>query len=260
MKHVISALCISAYILASLLSQTFAAEWEYYSLSNNSNPLFYDTSSMLKNGHIVKVYQKEFYSTNVLYWLRQRLGEKYIDLQEAVSHIAIDCSKAEYNLVAFTHYTSKGEVIKSQNYEGKMDWKTVDDSPDMRILYEICCFHEWHSIAASEAHDYFLNIGTVQVNNSNANVTFWMKEVDRKTGKETEKEKVTIVCEKDKYTLRHLIKYDPDGSVKEVLTDNDLRRWIRIKSNTIIEGIHDVLCDEKYVRQNVKDYLKSVSK
>jgi len=255
MKYMILALCFS---LSALLSPIFAADWEYYSLKKENNPLFYDKSSIVRSANIVRVHQKELYSTNVLFWLRQRVGEKYDDLRGKILVMEIDCSKAEYNLISFIHYNSEDKMIETRNYKGRMDWKAVKDYPDINLLHDLCCFDEWKAIVASETHDYLLNIGTVQVNNSNANVTFWMKEVDKKTGQEKEKEKVTIVCETDQYTLRHLMKYNPDGSVKEVITDNHLRRWKPITPNAIIDGFHEILCDDKYVRQNVKDYLKTV--
>lgn len=260
MKKITMVFFLLGAVMFIVSSQALAVDWEYYSLNKDNNPLFYDKSRVLKSGHIVRVHQKESYSTNILYWLRQRMGEKYGNLKEAISLLEIDCAKAEYTLISFTHYDSDGKVIDTRSYERRPDWKAVEDSLDISILRDLCCFYEWKTVTASEIHDYFINRETIQVNNSNANITFWMKEVDKKTGKETEKEKVTIVCEKDKYTLRHLMKYNPDGSVKEVLTENHLRRWIPIAPKTIIDGFHDILCDDKYVRQNVKDYLKTVLK
>lgn len=241
-------------------AQAGAVEWEYYTVNKAGDHLFFDTHRIAISDNIVKVTQKEVYTADDLYWLRKRLGRKYENLRETVNQININCSAAEYGITRVTKYDSDGKVIDIFSYEERFAWRPAIDSPEIYILYDLVCFPEWIYMTSSDGHDYFLNRGALRVNNSNANVTFWMKEVDKKTGKETEKEKVTIVCEKDKYTLRHLMKYNPDGSVKEVLTDSHLKRWIPIKPKSIIEGFHDILCDGKYVRQNVKDYLKTVLK
>jgi len=251
---------ICLWMLFGVVIQAGAAEWEYYTTSKDGNSLHFDKSSTSVSDNIVRVSQKEIYTSNNLFWRNQRLGKKYIDSKETVNQIEIDCAKADYRVKIVTEYDSDGKTIDIVSHEQRFPWKPAVDSPEIYILYDLICFPEWKYITSSENCDYFINKGALRVNNSNSNVTFWMKEVDKKTGKESEREKITMVCEKDKYTLRHLMKYNPDGSVKEVLTDGHLRRWIPIAPKTIIDGFQDILCDDKYVRQNVKDYLQSVSR
>jgi hypothetical protein len=253
-------LYVSGLLSLVVFSQAAANDWEHYSFNADNDALLYDKGNIVIKDYIATVYQKELYDLNTLFWLVQRKGKKFDDLRSAVNLLTINCTTSHFKLTSTTFYDSEGKILEIRDYGERNEWKEVSDSQDIRILHDLCCFNDWKSIAASETHDYFLNIGTIQVNNSNANVTFWMKEVDKKTAKETEREKITMVCEKDKYTLRHLMKYNPDGSVKEVLTDSHLRKWIPITPKSIIDGFHTLLCDEKYVRQNVKEYVQSVSK
>jgi hypothetical protein len=237
-----------------------AMEWEYYALTKEGNSLFFDKNSVSISDNVVKVNQKEMYTPENLFWRNQRLGTRYLESKETVNQIEINCSNIEYRVTMVTEYDSDGKVIEMVSHEKRSSWKPAVDSPDIFILYDLVCFPEWKYVISSENSDYFVNKGALRVNNSNVNITFWMKEVDKKTGKETEKEKVTMVCEKDKYTLRHLMRYSPDGSVKEVLADDHLRKWIPITPKSIIDGFQTLLCDGKYVRQNVKEYVQSVSR
>lgn len=253
-------LLIFLWMFLGIATQVGAAEWEYYTINKDGNSLFFDKSSISLPDNVIRVNQKEVYTTDNLFWRKKRLGKKFIDSKETITQIEVNCSNADYRVRMVTEYDSDGKTIDIFSYEKRFSWKPAVDYPEVYILYDLVCFSEWIYVTSSVDYDYFINKGALRVNNSNVNISFWMKEVDKKTGKETEKEKVTIVCEKDKYTLRHLMKYNPDGSVKEVLTDRQLKRWIPIKPKTIIDGFHEILCDDKYVRQNVKDYLKTVLK
>ena len=237
---------------------TEGAVWEYYDLSQDGEPLFYDKQNIKYSKNIVTVYQKETYNANNLFWKKKRLGTKYDELRYTVKLLTIDCSRGDIYLKQLIQYDSNGNAISTDDYSERTS--KLPQSQDTSLLYGLFCNPEWVQVTTHSDFDIFVNAGVIHVSNSNANVTFWMKAIHTKTKQEVEKELITIICEKNLYVLRYLMKYASDGSVSDVYTEGRFSQWEPISNNTIMSGLKNIVCDNNLPRQDLKDYLRSLSK
>lgn len=233
------------------------ADWQYYGLDKDGDSLFYDKENVTHSNDIVKIYQKETYLADNLFWIKQRLGDKYSDLKEVVNLIEIDCSAKRSKIRTVTYYNTKENVIESRDQAGT-DWILMPQKSELHMLYELCCPAEWAYVTSSKDDDYFLNISKMTVNHSD--VTFWMKGINRKTSQEAEKDKFTIKCKSGTYALRHHIKYQSDGSASKVTSYDRYIEWSRISPDTIIGFFQKLLCTDGLARKDIKDQLHNISK
>ena len=230
-----------------------SADWQYFSTDKNGNSLFYDIQNIVCTENVVKVYQKENHREEFLERLRNRLGDGYDDLSEIVNLIEIDCSHEQSRISSVSYYSSNGKELKNIKSRAG-DWKPIPQESGLHILYELCCPADWEYIISSDKDKYFLNTG--RIGSNDLSVTFWMKAINKKTEKETEKTKFTIRCKNGTYAVRYQMKFKPDGSAPAVHSEGNFIAWDKIPSDTIIDTFQKLLCVEGVPRKDVKVYIK----
>jgi len=232
-----------------------AADWIYLTTDMKGAQLFYDRGTIAFSDDTVRVHQKEVYSEQHLMRIRERLGGIYEDLTETVNLIEINCRDYQSRVESVLQYNSEGAVITSRKNGGK-EWKAIPRKSAVNLLYELCCPADWVYVTSSEDEEYFLNTERITVNAST--VTFWMKGINKNTGRDTEKDRITIQCRQNIYALYHHIRYEPDGQVAQVSSHRKHLELKNISRNTIIHAFQKIVCADSEPRREVKEYLRRV--
>jgi hypothetical protein len=251
-KSVLIMTMIPILLLFAALSAN-GADWQYFGSDKNGNSLFYDIKNIAYSDNVIKVYQKENHREEFLARLRNRLGDDYDDLTEIVNLIEIDCPHEQSRIRSVSYYSSSGKELKNIKSRGG-DWQDIPQESPIHMLYELSCPANWEYFISSNDDKYFLNTGRMILND--LTVTFWMKAINKKTEKETEKTKFTIKCKNGNYAVRYQMKYKPDGSAPAVYSEGNFVGWDKIPSDTIIDSFQKLLCVEGAPRKDVGGYLK----
>jgi len=136
------AIIVNLSFFLLLTSSVQGADWEYYSLDQDVNFLYYDKNAMHETGGVVQVWQRKVYHSDNLFRIRQILGENYYKLIEKLTLYEIHCPTKRIQERAFVYYDNNGKVIDSRHYEFVRDWKKILPNTDMARLYWICCGKE----------------------------------------------------------------------------------------------------------------------
>lgn len=230
-----------------------AADWIYLTTDEKEAQLFYDRETLACSDDIVRVQQKEIYGEKHLMRIRDRLGSIYEDLTETVNLIEINCRDQQSRVESVAQYNSAGALISTHKNQGR-EWKAIPRNSAVNLLYELCCPSDWVYVSSSEDEEYFLNTERITMNASA--VTFWMKGINKKTGRETERDRIIIQCRHNIYALHHHISYEPDGKVAQVSTHRNHRELKKISRSTIIYAFQEIVCADKEPRREVKEYLR----
>jgi hypothetical protein len=142
-KNVQITFCMVILFLFMVASQAGAAEWILYEQSP-SGALYYDMSSIDKNGNIVRVWTEEIYNQdgkNNAYSILKSLGNP-INNPDVLSHQLVlrefDCASGKMQSTILTVYTQSGASVFSQQ-KSFDEWKDIPPDSASKTLKNIIC-------------------------------------------------------------------------------------------------------------------------
>ena len=142
-KNVQITFCLLILFLFMVAGQAWAAEWILYEQSP-SGALYYDMSSINKNGNIVRVWTKEIYNQDGkknAYSILKSLGNPLTN-PDALSHQLvlreIDCGNGKMQSTLLTVYTESGASVFSQQ-KSFDEWKDIPPDSASKTLKNIIC-------------------------------------------------------------------------------------------------------------------------
>lgn len=86
------------------------------------------------------------------------------------------------------------------------------------------------------------------------NITFWVMNMNIKTGEVKSIKECTINCEDEIIAVREVLRHGFFGNLERTSFKYDLE-WYEIPPNSATESIEKIVCSSGRPRENLRDYL-----
>lgn len=112
---------------------------------------------------------------------------------------------------------------------------------------------DWNFVAATTKNYYFIDSDSIIT--YRAQITFWTIKMDIETAKVNAKKKSTIDCHFETAHILDDIRYDADGHVIKIMSNDDTN-WYDVRKGSATKAIANLLCEYGVPRIDIKKHLK----
>ncbi|MDQ7786498.1 MAG: hypothetical protein RDU01_02725 [Thermodesulfovibrionales bacterium] len=112
---------------------------------------------------------------------------------------------------------------------------------------------DWNFVTTTTKNYYFIDSDSI-ITNYTA-ITFWVIKMDISTAKVRAKKRCTINCHFETALVQEDIRYDAEGHITKIMSDNDIH-WYDIRKGSATKAIANLLCEDGGSKIDIKKHLK----
>ena len=118
-------------------AEVWGVDWIYLGETRDGE-YFYDADRVIRaSRHIVRVWQKKYWSKEGVIDYVANMGEKYKDLRYSIAFYEINCTARKYQFLHVAFFSNEDKVISKVGLRNKWEF-IVPDSMD-ELLMEVVC-------------------------------------------------------------------------------------------------------------------------